>query len=534
MGDFDVTYGPTMVDNNTALITSTKDISELEEDILLSAIRNYNGRKINTSSVFMTTDDRPSSTRINLLDIDDLSVGINSDVMKVRRANSIILSRINSNTLFGRFMEIIEENIPTTYRLDYGELEDDESIAGELKDVRYLIDSFNRDICIENVIHSAITGVIREGNYSMYCRMKSGNSAIIDHYPIDVVVPSGYKTRGNDVLEMDITALKSKLYKPYKKTRKGRKIYFENQKREIQNNYPAEVYTAFSANEQYCRLSERYTGFLKMNDHDRKFGVSCLFKALKPLIVLENLMAADVSDSEARSKKIIFQKMRKELLENNRKGIAEQVHAHQEAAAALQTKNCLYTGIPGVEDLVYVTPKSTETDYKELHEIYTQDLLRGLGLTFVDPGATTSVAKVNLSLLLRMINTASRKLNRVMEHFYTALLEDNGYPATMCPRFTITDAEENDLSIRRDLADFMFNVLGCSYETAYEMLGISVKSEAERRRNEDDEDYSDVFIPRQTSYNYSPSANRDNTGRPRSSDDADKQEYDQQRYGDGS
>lgn len=529
MEDFDVTYGPTKVDDNTYLVTSTKTLAEYEDELMLAAIRNYNGRKINTSSVFMDTDDKPSSTKINLVNVDELSIGINSDVNKVKRANSIILSRICSNHLFGRFVEIIEQNVPTTFKLDYGELEEDQSRAKELDEVRFLIDSFNRDVSIETVIHDAITGVIREGNYSMYCRMTAGNSAIIDHYPLDVVVPSGYKTRGNDVLEIDINALKSKLYKPYKKTRKGRKIYFENQKKEIKANYPPEVYSAYINNEQYCRLADRYTGYLKVNDHDRRFGVSSLFKALKPLIVLENLMAADVSDSEARAKKIIFQKMRKELLENGRKGIAEQVHAHQEAAAALQTKNCLYTGIPGVEDLVYVTPKSTETDYKELHEIYTQDLLRALGLTFIDPGATTSVAKVNLSLLLRMINTASRKLNKIIEHFYVALLEDNGYSPDLCPKFRITDAEENDPAIRKDLADFLFNVLGCSYETAYEMLGISVKSEAERRQNEVEKDYADVFVPRQTSYNYSPN---NEVGRPSNSDDKDKQEYDKQNYED--
>lgn len=531
MDEFNVVLGPTKIDDDTSLVTSTKEldsIEDIENEIMLSTIRNYNGRKISTSSTYINQNER-QDTKLTLQAIDALSIGINSDVHKVKEANSLVLSRIHSNGLFGRFMEIIEENIPTTYKLDYGELESDTSRAAEFKNVRFLIDSFNRDVNIERVIHDSVSGVIREGNYSMYCRMSNGNSAIIDHYPLDIVTPSGYKTRGNDVLEFDIAALRSKLYKPHKRTRKGKKIYFENQKKEIKANYPAEVYTAYNGGESICRLSDKYSAFIKIGDMDRRFGVSALFKALKPLIVLENLMAADVSDSQARAKKIIFQKMRKELLDGGRKGIAEQIHAHAEAASALQTNNCLYTGIPGVEDLSYITPKSTETDYKEIHEIYTQEVLRALGLTFIDPGATTSVAKVNLSLVLRLINTATRKLNSAIEHFYEALLVDNGYDRDLCPKFAISDAEQNELSIRKDLADFMFNTLGCSYETAYKMLDIDVKSEAERRRSEYAEGYAEVFAPRQTAYTYSPSSD-DDGGRPPDSEDKDKQAYDKENY----
>ena len=153
-----------------------------------------------------------------------------------------------------------------------------------------------------------------------------------------------------------------------------------------------------------------------------------------------------------------------------------------EAAAALQTQSCLYTAAPCVEDLSYVTPKSTETDYKALYEMYTGDLLRALGLPFLDSGSTTSVAKTNVSLLLRMINSIALDLNRIIEHFYEALLEDNGYDLDLCPTFRIDDAESNDLNVRLELATFLYNTLGCSYETAYGMVGIDVKSEAALRK----------------------------------------------------
>lgn len=532
MDNFEVVLGPTKIDDDTYLLSSTASWDELdgyERSLELAMLRDYNGRKIDTSSVIMT--DTSNTNELTLELVDELALNINSSYDKVHRANAIIRQQIHTNGIFGRFYEIMKENIPTTYKISYGTLEQDESRAEELADVKFLIDSFNKDVCIEDVIQEAIIGTIAEGNYSLYLRMTSGNSASIDHYPLEICRPSGYKTRGNDILQFDIQQLKAKLQKVYPKTRKNKKIYFESMKPEVKANYPAEVYTAYNAKENICRLSTRYSGMLKLNDLGRLYGVSALFKGLKPLIILMNLQAADVSDSRARARKIIFQKLRKEVLENGKKGLVDQQHAHAEAAAALKTSSCLYTAAPAVEDLSYITPKTTETDYKALYEMYTGDLLRALGLPFLDSGSTTSVAKTNVSLLLRMINSIAVDLNRIIEHFYAALLEDNGFAPDLCPKFRIDDAESNDLNIRQELAAFLYNTLGCSYETAYGLVGIDVKSEAALRKAEDKLEYQEVFTPHATAYTYSPDGD-DDGGRPADTDsnDEDKQAYDEENY----
>lgn len=531
--NFEVVLGPTEIDQDTYLISSAsswEEINQYEKELELAMIRNYNGRKIDTSSTILK--DSTSKYDLTLSLVDELALGINSSLDKVQRANAIIRQQIHANGIFGRCYEIMKENVPSSYSLSWGELEQDESRAEQLRDVKYLIESFNKDVGLEDVIQEAIAGTIAEGNYSLYLRMTSGNSAIIDHYPLDICQPSGYKTRGNDILQFDIKQLQAKLQKVYPKTRKNKKIYFESMKPEVKANYPTEVYTAYNAKENICRLSTKYSGMLKINDLGRLYGVSYLFKGLKPLIILTNLQAADLSDSRARARKIIFQKLRKELLENGKKGLVDQQHAHAEAAAALKTSSCLYTAAPAVEDLVYVTPKSTETDYKSLYEMYTGDLLRALGLPFLDSGSTTSVAKTNVSLLLRMINSVATDLNRVIEHFYEALLEDNGFPLDLCPKFRIDDAESNDLNIRLDLATFLYNTLGCSYETAYGLVGLDVKSEAALRKAEEGLDYHATFTPHATAYTYSPSNGDNDAGRPpeEDSNDEDKQSYDEEHY----
>ena len=532
--DFDVLIGPTKIDEDTVLISSTaswEELNDAERKLELAMIRNYNGRKIDTSSAIL--NDTANKDKLTLELVDELALGINSSLPKVQRANAIIRQQVHSNGIFGRFYEIMRENIPRTYKLSWGELEQDESRADQLKDVKFLINSFNRDVGIEDIIQEAISGTILEGNYSLYLRMTSGNSATIDHYPLDICRPSGYKTRGNDILQFDISALKAKLQKVYPKTRKNKKIYYESMKPEIKANYPVEVYTAYNARENICRLSTKYSGMLRLNDLGRLYGVSALFKGLKPLIILMNLQAADVSDSRARARKIIFQKLRKEVLEGGKKGLVDTQHAHSEAAKALQTTSCLYTGTPAVEDLSYVTPKTTETDYKALYEMYTGDLLRALGLPFLDSGSTTSVAKTNVSLLLRMINSIALDLDRVIEHFYEALLEDNGYDLDLCPKFRIDDAESNDMNVRQELAIFLYNTLGCSFETAYGLVGLDVKSEAALRQAEDKLGYHEIFTPHATAYTYSPGNDGDNdAGRPADDDsnDEDKQQYDEDYY----
>lgn len=538
--NYDVVIGPTKVDEDTYLISSTATWDEIEDferklriqesNIEAAMIRNYNGRKIDTSSVIMS--DSSSNQKLTLAFIDELALGINSSYTKVSQANAIIRQQIHANGIFGRFYEILKENIPHTYKISYGLLEQDESRKQQLEEVKFLIDSFNRDVNIEDVIQEAIIGTITEGNYSLYLRMIGGNSATIDHFPLEICKPSGYRTRGNDVLEFDIQQLKGKLQKTYKKTRKNKKIYYENMQKEVKANYPAEVYTAYNGNERICRMSTKYSGMLKHNDLGRLYGVSAFFKGLKPLVILMNLQEADVSDSRARARKIIFQKLRKEVLEKG-KGLVDQQHSHAEAAAALQTQSCLYTAAPCVEDLSYVTPKSTETDYKALYEMYTGDLLRALGLPFLDSGSTTSVAKTNVSLLLRMINAIALDLNRIIEHFYEALLEDNGYDTDLRPSFRIDDAESNDLNVRLELATFLYNTLGCSYETAYGMVGLDAKSEAALRKAEIELEYEETFTPHQTAYTYSPNADGDDErGRPADddSDDQDKQDYDRDNY----
>ena len=521
MDNFQVEYAASKIDDDTTLITSAEDIEAKSAQIIAAALNDYptNGQ----SSVHLT--DNTSSQTLTIDYIDTLANGLNSSLDNVLTANALILQRILSDGLFGGAYEAVVSNINTNYKLIWGGHGDDEDFDEEsLQPVKQAIAQFNEMVDLRSIIRPAIAGTYAEGSYPMYLRLGKNVKPVIDHYPLTVCYPSDYRYQGKYVLEFNVNNLKSRLQKTYKKNKKRKAIYFEDVKKEIQANYPGEVYKAYTDGEQYVRLDPRYTGCVKYNDMGRKFGVSPLFKCLKPLIVLENIETADVSDSKARSKKIIHQLLRKELMgpDGTRKGLGEVAHAHQQAAQALKTSFCLYTSAPWVESLSYVQAKTNNEDSINQQKLYTQKLLAALGIGFTDLGASVGAGNISIQQLLKKINAISEDLEDVIYHFYQTYLEDNGLDPRLAPKIRIIDAEELEFSLRKELASFLYSTLNLSMSTALDVLGFDAEEERAKRQRENDDGYDGVFYARKEDA----SAEANPVGRPAGKTADDKQEYD--------
>ena len=96
----------------------------------------------------------------------------------------------------------------------------------------------------------------------------------------------------------------------------------------------------------------------------------------------------------------------------------------------------------------------------------------------------------------------------------------------MAPKLTIIDAEQMSMDVRQDLASFLYNTLNASRETAFEVVGLDVRSERAKREAENEKGYDAIFVPYKTAYTRS---GNDGAGRPTNEDgDLDKQEYDRQ------
>lgn len=545
--NIEVQYMKSELSDGTTLVTASVPYGmtdeQFEKGILTAMMEEYqNDVRKRQYSVF--TKENAYAATLTLEEIRSLAVGIHSDLNKILKLNNYLLQYVTIDAYMGRAYECIYSNINTEYKLTYPQpLESDDPKVFE--QVKSEIENFNQFINIKDLIRDAVAGTFLEGNYSTYLRLlKKGNdvvSAVVDHYPLEICYPSDYCIDSDSILEFDLRTLKTRLMKTYKKTKKSKKaLYFKDALDEINANYPPEVAEAFKNGEDFTPLDKLRTGFMKINDMDRKFGVSPLFKALKALIVLDNIENADVADSKSRSKKIIFQKLRKELLGNNgeRKGFAETEYAHKSAVAALNTNFCLYTGAPFVEDLSYVVDKSTNDNTSDTIKQYTSKLLTALGISFADSELSSySTANISVEQLMRTINAISEQLEKILNKYYQIYLDAIGLPKELAPVVTITDSEMMEFSLRKDFASFIYSTLNVSRDTAFKLVGLDIEDEKQKRIEENKAGLDDIFKPRETAFNRSkdgltddivvaPTGETKTNGRPASSDDTAKQEFD--------
>lgn len=84
------------------------------------------------------------------------------------------------------------------------------------------------------------------------------------------------------------------------------------------------------------------------------------------------------------------------------------------------------------------------------------------------------------------------------------------------------------MDLRKELAKLLYTTFNGSAETSLGLLGINAKDEKAKRQSENEDGYDEVFTARQTAYTSSGSDTNE-SGRPQSNTDEDKQQYDQVR-----
>jgi len=354
----------------------------------------------------------------------------------------------------------------------------------------------------------------------------------VDIYPLGIAEVTDYTINGNPVAQINLTEFKNRLKKTYTKDKKGRALYFENLDKEVQANFPPEVFQAYKNGDNYCRLDWKRTGVLRINNMGYKYGVSHFFRALRPAVMLEDIEAADSINNKAKSKKIIHQKLRKEVMGPNtdyaRKGFEYAMYAHKELASAWGNSTVLYTSIPAVESVSYVEPQIEGTPTEKI-ALYRNEKMTALGITYLDP-ELNSVSSANISLkqLMKTVDFIARQLNDILHRFYAVWLEEQGLDIIYTPDVRILDAEEMDMGMKVELAQFLFSTIGASRETALNKLGYDIDDEAAKRQAENEAGYADIFAPHASMYTSSGDQG-DNNGRPAGDDDdaKGKQDYDQ-------
>lgn len=529
--DFDVVTA-SQTDDGTVVLTSVNELSEERMDnVIRHAIASYDPENKQYSTYLKIS---ASSETLTVDRIDELARGLQSSLTNVQTVNGIIRNYINKDDLIGITYDAIEANVNTEFKCSFAQFPEQRNKTKQVNYAREVIDDFNTQINVRSLLRAAIPMTYAEGTYITYLRQKDENY-IVDYYPLGIAEISDYLSNGQPVVLINMSKLKSALSKSMLKDKKNKALFFENQETEIQNNYPDEVYQAFKNGDTYAKLDVDHCGVIRIGNMGQKYGVSPLFRALRPALMLETFDTSDRVNAKAKAKKIIWQQLDPELMGPNKdkKGFSEQVTAHDNLLRAWKQNTVLVTTAPYVKDIKYVEPKVEMTNIETVKQ-YRNREMAALGISFLntDGQQTVSTAKVSLDQLMKNIGKIAEQIEDVLKRWYRIRLEDAGVDPMYCPDVKVSTTEMMGMEMKKAIAQFLFTTLNCSYKTAYEYMGLHAEDELRKRQAETEKGYDDVFVARQTSYtstgNPGGGDSDKKTGRPKG-EETEKQIYDQQR-----
>ena len=331
----------------------------------------------------------------------------------------------------------------------------------------------------------------------------------------------------NVVSGFNVGDLKSKLRPKSRKKKNGKDIFYDKVDAIVQSNYPEEVYTAYKNNEKYAILDPKRVGLVRVNNLGGLYGLTPIFKALKPALMLENIDNADETIVRVRAKKIVHQKLRKEVAgtDYNKQALNEMAYAHTNLVNAWKNKTVLVTTPWYVEDISYISDDTPLTDTDTL-KTYRSRVFNALGINFMDTEASLNLSNISIKDLMKTIDKIAESLSGIINKYYKLILEENGLDISFAPKIQISSSELLSVEMRQKLAEMLFTTLGSSYDTAYKVLGVSdANTEAMKRQHEKTLGYEEIFMPHANYYTTTNGDEGSGTGRPRGEEN-DKQKYD--------
>lgn len=511
------------IDQDTFLLTTYEN----EKKALERAMYDYTNKSNFHSTYF---NESHSVANFKIEDIDRLALNAQTNLSNIIQINNIVRYFVNKNDILGKVYEAIETNVNSEYTITHPNYKDEHKKIYDKVDE--IIEDFNKKINIERLIVESIPMTYLEGNYPLYLRKDTKISNYqVDYYPLGICEVADYEVNGEPYLLVNIRELEARLRKNYNKNRKNKALFYSNLDEEIKDTYPKEVYEAYKNKEQYAILNIENSGVIRINNLKRKYGLTPIFKALKSAIRLENIELSDDKNTLVRGKKIIFQKLIKELVTQSKDmpnitWSAAQAKAHGDLMMALSSNGVsVYTGLPWTEKVEFIEPKLEQTNV-QIKNKYREDIMTSVGIAYLLSNKNGfGSAQLSISELMKMINKICEQLERILIKWYRGILIDNGIDPSYCPTIKVLDSEKLSLELAISLAKMLNNELNASLDSVFRMLGLDIRTEARKRQEEKDLGYEEIFKPRMTSYTNNGS-NEDENGRPNDGKDKDKVDYD--------
>jgi hypothetical protein len=469
------------------------------------------------------------------------------NIEKIKKINGIVKYYINKEDLIGRVVETIENNINTNFKIDYplnsGNGKKGSKLKKELKmesELKILIDNFNKQIDIPKLIATNAVTTYTEGNFIFYLMGDSSNGYSIVNYPLDITEITPMKIDDDPIVSFNVTELNSRLQESrskYGKLKTNKLIDIEKTiNDEIKKCYPIEIYEAYTGKDQIALLNPQKVGVNRINNLKGLYGLTPIFKALAPQLMLETVDKSDQKVLIQKTKKIYFQSTSSDIIENSQ-AINMIGHAHVSLLEAMSKDTIVYTGDPAVDDLKLIEPKTDLTDEK-VKSGYKLRILEALGISFISSEGSKSITttKINYNELLKVVNRITKGLEPIINKYYQFICDENGFPIEYAPTITIESTELLDLETKLKVVDILYSKIGLSFDTVLNTLGLNYEVEKSKRQKENDERASEIFTPYLTSYVASESTTKNNKGDSetnsngsKKNQDSDKQESDKSR-----
>lgn len=468
-----------------------------------------------------------SSNTLSTSYISQLGQDAQSNLSNIQAINTIIRQYVNTDDLIGMVVQSIQNNINTDLRLSYKNFNGARNKTKTLERAQAIINDFNNQVRVEQFIRDSIITAYMEGNYASVLRDQDENWQI-EWLPLNIIENSGYEDNGNPILLVNIQNLRTALEKTTLKKRNGQPLFFKDTQEEVDKTFPPEVGQAMRDRETYARLDSSRTYMIRVNNFGRRYGISPIFRAMSSVLMLENYRNADETAARSKSKKIIHQIMREKCLgpSGDRRAFEEMAFSHDQLMQAWRNQTVIVTTNPAVQEIKYVEPEVVETSSESVN-LYRNKVLSSLGVAFLasDKSQTASTANINLSQLLKCINSISQQTARCLEHYYRVVLDKNGIGAEYVPTVNVIDSELLEIDMRMELAKLLYSTFNSSRETAFSLVGVDIEDEKVKREKEADAGLDEIFTPYPTSYNTN--GGEAEPGRPADSEDPDKQGYDE-------
>lgn len=443
-------------------------------------------------------------------ELKNLAIDPQNNINKIKRINQIAKYYINSDDIVGKIHETIENNINPKVKLNFS------SINGRNKQktktqAEDLINAFNDSINVKKLLRKGIPLAYDEGNYFMYLR-NIGDNYKVDTYPLGIYEISDYILDDENIAVINVSELSGRLTNTGLSNANGKVLFNKTVLQEIKENYPNEVYDAYTNKKIYAILDITRTGNVTINDLNGRYGLTPLFKAFKPLKASEIYDRTNISNAKTKAKKILMQKLSDKMLGTD--GQAEfdtekWEFAHNNFISsykASQNSELVFVTLPPWADSIsYVEPKVQDIDITIVNQQRNR-VLSALGISFLSNESKSSFNTVEISVneLMKTIDKISEGFADVLTKWYSLLLKNNKIPLTYLPEVEIESSSLLEMELKLKIADILYSKMGASYRTTFETLGYNFDEEVRRREEENkynkNEGLDTVFSPHPSSY----------------------------------